>query len=99
MTFTFCLRWGIGRLLIDTWWALGAFLSCAVLVSHLAEREHQFGATAEKRREEVERLYEFSQQLLLQEDLRRLARVTPSVAAAVFGFRAVALYVREEDTA
>ena len=79
--------------------ALVAFLSCAVLVSHLAEREHQFGATAEKRREEVERLYEFSQQLLLQEDLRGLARVTPSVAAAVFGFRAVALYVREEDAA
>ena len=47
----------------------------------------------------MERLYEFSQQLLLQEDLRGLARVTPSVAASVFGFRAVALYVREEDTA
>jgi two-component system sensor histidine kinase KdpD len=79
------------------WVALGAFLCCAVMVSHLAEREHRHAATAEKRREEVERLYEFSQQMLLQEDLRGLARVTPSVATAVFGFRAVALYVGDED--
>jgi two-component system sensor histidine kinase KdpD len=81
----------------ENWVALGAFVCCAVLVSHLAEREHRHAATSEKRREEVERLYEFSQQLLLQEDLRGLARTTPSVAVAVFGFRAVALYVRDED--
>ena len=81
------------------WVAMGAFLCCAVTVSHLAEREHLQAETAEKRREEVERLYEFSQQLLLQEDLRGVGRTTPSVVAAVFGFRAVALYVREEDAA
>jgi len=92
----------VGRLTIAdprNWVALGAFLCCSVLVSHLAEREHQHAETSEGRRQEVERLYEFSQQLLLQEDLRSVARTTPSVAAAVFGFRAVALYVREEDTA
>jgi two-component system sensor histidine kinase KdpD len=92
----------VGRLTIADprdWVALGAFLCCAVMVSHLAEREHRHAATSEKRREEVERLYEFSQQMLLQEDLRGLARVTPSVAAAVFGFRAVALYVGDEDAA
>ncbi len=92
----------VGRLTIadpQNWVALGAFLCCSVLVSHLAEREHQHAETAEGRRKEVERLYEFSQQMLLQPDLRGLARVTPSVAAAVFGFRAVALYVREEDAA
>ncbi|MGA8110093.1 MAG: ATP-binding protein [Acidobacteriaceae bacterium] len=92
----------LGRLTIEdprNWVALAAFLCCSVLVSHLSDREHQHAETAEQRRKEVERLYEFSQQLLLQEDLRGLARATPSVAATVFGFRAVALYVREEDAA
>lgn len=92
----------LGRLTIEdprNWVALGAFLCCSVLVSHLSEREHEHAEAAEQRRREVERLYEFSQQLLLQENLRGLARATPSVAAAVFGFRAVALYVREEDAA
>jgi two-component system, OmpR family, sensor histidine kinase KdpD len=90
----------VGKLVIAdprNWVALGAFLCCSVLVSHLSEREHQHAETAEARRSEVERLYEFSQQLLLQEDLRGVGRTTPSVVAAVFGFRAVALYAREED--
>lgn len=92
----------VGRLTIAdarNWVALAAFLACSVLVSHLAEREHLHAETAERRRQEVERLYEFSQQLLLQEDLRSLGRTTPSVVAAVFGLRAVALYVRDEDAA
>lgn len=92
----------VGRLTITdprNWVAMGAFLCCSVLVSHLSEREHQHAESAEERRREVERLYEFSQQLLLQEDLRHVGRTTPSVAAAVFGFRAVALYVREQDAA
>lgn len=92
----------LGRLTIEdprNWVALAAFLCCSVLVSHLAEREHEHAAAAELRGREVERLYEFSQQLLLQENLRGLARATPSVAAAVFGFRGVALYVRDEDAA
>lgn len=90
----------VGRFTIQdpgNWVALSAFLCCSVLVSHLAQRERQHAESAEARRREVERLYEFSQQLLLQEDLRGLARTTPSVAASVFGFRAVALYVRGDD--
>jgi two-component system sensor histidine kinase KdpD len=90
----------VGRLTIAdprNWVALTAFLCCSVLVSHLSNREHQHAETAAERRQEVERLYEFSQQVLLQEDLRGLARATPSLAARVFGFRAVALYVREND--
>lgn len=90
----------IGRLTIEdprNWVALTAFLACSALVSHLSNQEHRQAEAAEERRREVERLYEFSQQLLLQDDPRRLARATPSAAAAVFGFRAVALYVREDD--
>jgi two-component system, OmpR family, sensor histidine kinase KdpD len=90
----------VGRLTIEdprNWVALTAFLACSGLVSHLSNREYRQAQAAEERRREVERLYEFSQQLLLQDDPRRLARATPSAAAAAFGFRAVALYVREDD--
>jgi two-component system, OmpR family, sensor histidine kinase KdpD len=92
----------IGRLTIadpQNWVALAAFLCSSVLVSHLSAKEHRHAESSEARLHEVELLYEFSQQMLLQEDLRGVARATPSVAAAVFGFRAVALYVREDDTA
>ncbi len=90
----------IGKLTIEdprNWIALAAFLCCSILVSHLANKEREQAELSEARRGEAERLYEFSQQLLLQEDLPGLARITPSVAASVFGFRAVALYVRDED--
>jgi len=90
----------IGKLTIEdprNWVALAAFLCSGVLVSHLATREFEHAEVSEQRRREVERLYEFSQQLLLQENPRSLARTTPSAAVAAFGFRAVALYVRDED--
>lgn len=80
------------------WVALAAFLACSVLVSHLSNQEHLQAETAEQRRREVERLYDFSQHLLLQDDPHQAARATPSAAAAAFGFRAVALYVRGDDT-
>ena len=92
----------VGRLTISdsrNWVALAAFLCSSFLVSHLSDRERRHAESSEARRMEVERLYEFSQQLLLQEDLRSVARATPSVAATVFGFRAVALYVRDDDVA
>lgn len=90
----------VGRLTIQdprNWVALVAFLGCSVLVSHLSNREHLLSEAAEQRRREVERLYEFSQRLLLQDEPQRLARLIPSTAAAVFGFRAVAMYLREGD--
>jgi two-component system sensor histidine kinase KdpD len=77
--------------------ALGAFLCTSVLVSHISDREHRQAETSEARRREIQLLYAFSQQLLLQDELRAVARTTPSVLASVFGFRGVALYVRAQD--
>jgi len=92
----------IGALTIaepQNWVTLSVFLGTSVLVSHLSESERRQSELSERRRREVERLYEFSQQLLLYEDLRGLARATPSIAARVFGMRAVALYVTGQDAA
>ena len=90
----------VGRLTIadpENWITLAAFLCTSVLVSHLAEKERSQAETSETRRQEMELLYHFSQQLMLQEDFRSLARSAPSIVASVFGFRAVALYVRNDD--
>ena len=83
----------------QNWITLSVFLGTSVLVSHLSESERRQREISEQRRGEVERLYEFSQRLLLHEDLKGLARAAPSIAATVFGLRAVALYVREQDAA
>jgi two-component system sensor histidine kinase KdpD len=82
----------------QNWIALAAFLSTSILVSHLSDTVRRQAAISESRRREVERLYSFSQELLLHDDLRTLARNTPSLAASIFGFRAVALYVIDSDT-
>jgi len=90
----------VGRLTIEdprNWVALASFLCCSVLVSHLSNQEHRHAEALEQRRLEVERLYEFGQQLLLQEDLTALARTTPSLIASVFGIRAVALHLRSQE--
>lgn len=79
--------------------ALAAFLFTSILVSQLSDSVQRQAAISEARRVEAERLYTFSQELLLHDDLRTLARSTPSIAAHVFGFRAVALYVSDGDTA
>lgn len=90
----------VGRLTIaapSNWVALGAFLCTSVLVSHLSNKERRQAETSEARRLEVEQLYEFSQQLLLQEDFRAVARALPALTASVFGFSAVALYIHGEE--
>lgn len=77
--------------------ALGAFLCASFLVSHLAVRARREAELSEVRHREVQHLYEFSQELLLHDDLSIVVRITPSIAATIFGFRAVALYVRDGD--
>src|SRR5271155_836489 len=92
----------IGKLTISdpqNWVTLGAFLVASVLVSHLADEERRAASQSEARREDVERLFEFSEQLLLQDDLRALARTAPSLIASIFKLRAVALYIREQGKA
>jgi two-component system, OmpR family, sensor histidine kinase KdpD len=83
----------------QNWVALGAFLVAGVLVSHLSDRERVAAAQSEARRQDVERLFQFSEQLLLQDDLRALARTAPSLIATIFKLRGVALYISAQDRA
>ena len=83
----------------QNWVTLAAFVCASVLVSHLSNSERRAAAESETRREEVERLFEFSEQLLLREDLRVLARTAPSLIASIFKLSGVALYIREDARA
>jgi len=63
---------------IEAWLAMISFmLSCAV-VGRVAERARRQARQAERRREDVERLYTLSQEMMLQEDAAGLIRDLPA---------------------
>src|SRR5689334_10442378 len=51
----------------QNWIALAVFLTTAIIASHLSDKARRQAEAAESRRREVERLYGFSQQLLVRE--------------------------------
>ena len=90
----------IGTLTIaDTqnWIALIAFLATAMIGSHLAERARREAREAQRRRAEIERLYSFSQQLLLFDNPRSLLKNTPKAVVDSFGSMDAALYLVHRD--
>src|ERR1700678_2251706 len=83
----------------QNWIALLAFLASAIVISRISESERRQVALTECRRIEMERLYEFSNQLLMEENLRDVARHAPHVVASIFAFDGVMLYLTENDSA
>lgn len=81
----------------QNWIALFAFLATAVIASQLAERAHRNADTANQRRREAERLYAFSQTLLLTEKLAELMNAIPSIVIDIFGGNASAIFVKERQ--
>jgi len=79
------------------WVEMLSFAVSCVIVGRLAERARRQTLTAEQRREDVERLYTLSQEMMLQEDAARLIRDLPGLVASSFALQAVILYVRDED--
>jgi two-component system, OmpR family, sensor histidine kinase KdpD len=79
------------------WVEMLSFAVSCVVVGRLAERARRHTLTAEQRREDVERLYTLSQEMMLQEDAARLIRDMPRLVESSFALQAVILYVRDED--
>src|SRR6185437_1961416 len=97
LAFNLCFLPPIGRLTIaDTqnWVALFAFLVAGVLASHLSERAKREARTADRRRREVEQLYDFSQQLLTADRVSDLLNRTPGYVSSSFHNGAVCIYLR-----
>ena len=90
----------IGKFTIaDTqnWVALVAFLITAAIASQLAARARRQTDEAHQRRREVEKLYAFSQQLLVTENVLELLNDLPHHIVSTFGVTAAAVYVSERN--
>jgi two-component system, OmpR family, sensor histidine kinase KdpD len=77
----------------QNWVSLFAFLVTAVIASQLAERARREALDANRRRREVERLYAFSQQLLIADNVVELLNTLPRHVVESFGVDAAALFV------
>jgi two-component system sensor histidine kinase KdpD len=83
----------------QNWIALFAFLATAGVASQLAERARQGTAYADQRRREVERLYAFSQQLWLSENVFELLNIIPKHIADSFDVSGTALFLEGKQEA
>jgi two-component system sensor histidine kinase KdpD len=77
----------------QNWVALLAFLVTAVVASQLSERARRSALYANQRRREVERLYGFSQQLWLSENVFELLNVIPKHIVDAFEVSGAALFL------
>ncbi len=79
----------------EAWVAMLAFVLSCVVVGRVAERAREQARQANARRDDVERLYELSQQMMLHEDAARLMRDLPRMIARIFELDGVVLYIRD----
>jgi two-component system, OmpR family, sensor histidine kinase KdpD len=79
------------------WIEMLSFAVSCVIVGRLAERARSQTRSAEQRREDVERLYTLSQEMMLHEDAARLIRDMPHLVEGSFALETVILYVRDQD--
>lgn len=89
-----------GRFVIadpQNWVALFAFLCTAIVGSHLSERARREALQSHQRRREAERLYEFSQQLLVTENVLRLLNLVPRYIVESFGAAGAALFLESKQ--
>ncbi len=82
---------------VQEWLAMISFLACCIVVNRVAERARRQTRKAHQRREDVERLYELSQEMMLHEDAEGLLRDLPRLINRIFALDGVVLYVRDQD--
>ncbi|HEX7284691.1 MAG TPA: DUF4118 domain-containing protein, partial [Candidatus Angelobacter sp.] len=100
LCFNFFFLPPIGKLTIaetQNWIALVAFFLASVIASNLSERARRQTAEAHRRRQDVERLYTFSQQLLVAENVLELLKTVPLYVTENFDARHAAVYVTMKD--
>jgi two-component system, OmpR family, sensor histidine kinase KdpD len=77
----------------QNWVALFAFLFTAVVASELSERARREALQSDQRRHEVERLYAFSQQLLVSDNVFGLLNAIPKYIVECFGVTGAAMFL------
>jgi two-component system sensor histidine kinase KdpD len=81
----------------EEWVAMACFVVCCLVVSRVAERARRQTRQAEQRREDVERLYELSQEMMLHEDAAGLILDLPRLIHRIFALEGVVLYVCDQE--
>lgn len=81
----------------QNWVALLAFLFTSIVASQLSERVRRGARDATRRRMEVERLYTFSQQLLITDNVVELLKSIPAYIVETFGAEQAAIHLGEKD--
>lgn len=81
----------------QNWVALAAFLFTSIVASHLSERVRRGARDATRRRMEVERLYNFSQQLLITDHVVELLKSIPAYIRETFGLQHAAIHIGDRD--
>jgi two-component system, OmpR family, sensor histidine kinase KdpD len=83
----------------QNWIALLAFLATAIVASQLSERARRSALYADQRRREFERLYAFSQQLWLTENVFELLNMIPKNIADSFDVTGAAIFLEGKQDA
>jgi two-component system sensor histidine kinase KdpD len=83
----------------QNWIALFAFLVTAVVASQLSERARRGTLHADQRRHEVERLYSFSQELWVSENVFELLNIIPKHIVDSFNVSGAALFLEGKQQA
>ena len=81
----------------EQWVAMVSFVASCLVVGRVAELARRQTLQAEQRREDVERLYELSQEVMLHEDAAGLINDLPRVIDRIFALDGVVLYVCDQD--
>jgi two-component system sensor histidine kinase KdpD len=82
---------------VQNWVALLAFFLASVIGSNLSERARRQAAEAHRRRQDVERLYTFGQQLLVTENVLELMKAVPGYVTETFYAQHAAIYVSARE--
>lgn len=81
----------------QNWIALLVFFITAVITSNLSERARRQTREAQERRQDVERLYTLTQQLLVAENVVELLKTIPHFVAETFGAVEAAVCISGRD--
>ena len=82
---------------VQQWVEMFSFVACSLVVGRVAELARKQTRQAEQRREDVERLYELSQEMMLHEDAEEMIQDLPRMIDRIFTLNGVALYVCDQD--
>jgi len=96
LAFNYFFQFPVGKFTIanpQNWVALFAFLATSLISSQLSSRAQREAEEAHQRRSEIERLYAFSQQLLVSGNVISLLNAIPNHIVEIFGVGAASLYL------